>query len=180
MSLYCWQQVNLGRSFSLGRQSGSVLVITLIFLIFLTGIGVSLVNSSSFDVKLAGAGQLKSESRQASLGAVDEVVYDATRRALPQGGDLANMAPAAATINSPLTITTDVPGTAVGLVILQDETTNLPLTTCPRAEPAWEAGVVLCASARVVADHRFDNSEDLPRTQAEALAYQRYLNPNQN
>ena len=174
MSSYCWHQLaNAG-------QRGSVLVITLIFLIFLTGIGVALVNTSSFDVKLAGAGQMKSESRQASFGAVDEVVYDATRRALPQGGDLANMDPALATNDSPLAVTTDVPGTAVGLVILQDAATNLPLTTCPRTEPAWESGAVLCANARVVADHRFDDSEDQPRTQAEALAYQRYLNPNQN
>lgn len=176
MSSCCWHQL------SQPKQTGSVLVITLIFLIFLTGIGVALVNTSSFDVKLAGAGQMKSESRQASFGAVDEVVYDATRRTLPQGGDLANMDPSLATVESPLQISTAVPGTSATLVIVQDSSTGSgqAVTNCPRGEPSWEAGVVLCANARVVAGHRFDNSEDLPRTQAEALAYQRYLNPNQN
>lgn len=174
MSSYCWHQL------AKADQRGSVLVITLIFLIFLTGIGVALVNTSSFDVKLAGAGQMKSESRQASFGAVDEVVYDATRRALPQGGDLANMDPAVASVASPLVLSTAVPGTTASLTILQDSADGQPITNCPRGEPSWEAGVVLCASARVVADHRFDGTEDQPRTQAEALTYQRYLNPNQN
>lgn len=164
------------------NQQGSALVITLIFLIFLTGVGISLVNVSSFDVKLAGAGQMKAESRQASFGAVDEAVYDATRRTLPAGGDLANMNPADATVLMPLAVATEVPGTRVQLVILQDISTGTaqPMTNCPRGATAWEEGVVLCANARLTGSHQFDASNNHPRTQAEALAYQRYLNPNLN
>ncbi len=164
------------------HQSGSALIITLIFLIFMTAVGVTLVNTSSFDVKLAGAGQMKSESRQASFGAVDAAVYGATRRTLPAGGDLANMNPADATRLAPLTIATAVPGTSVNLVMLQDESTGTPqpLTNCPRGTTAWEEGVVLCANARLTGSHQFDVSNNHPRTQAEALAYQRYLNPNLN
>ncbi len=167
---------------TIARQRGSALIITLIFLVFLTGVGVSLVNVSSFDVKLAGAGQMKTESRQASFGAVDEAVYDATRRTLPAGGDLANMNPADATGLAPLAVATEVPGTRVQLVILQDTSTGTaqPMTNCPRDATAWEEGVVLCANARLTGSHQFDVSNNHPRTQAEALAYQRYLNPNLN
>jgi len=159
-------------------QRGSALIITLLFLIFLTSVGLSLVSTSSFDVKLAGASQMKAESRQAAFGAIDESVYDATRRTLPAGGDLANMNPA----DTPLTVATEVPGTSVRLVILEDTSAGDPqtLTICPRGTTAWEEGSVLCANARLTASHQFDASNNHPRSQTEALAYQRYLNPNQN
>lgn len=159
------------------RQRGAVLITSLLFLIILAGVGIVLVQSSAFDLRMAGAAQMKKESSAASMGAVDVVTNMASNGNLPTSGDLANMDP---TATQTLTASTlDLEGTSATVSVLTSDT-GAALTTCPRSEPAYEEGVVQCTTARITSSHAFDSSEQHPDSTNEAMAYQRYINASNN
>jgi hypothetical protein len=164
-------------------QSGIVLVTAVVFLLMLTSVGVALLSSSNFGLKLSGAAAMMTESRQAALGAVDEVAQKGNEGEIKINKDsvtlsdldLANIPP-----DDNYSVTVTVPGTNATLTILKDAS-GQPIGTCPRLEQSWDVSVIRCQSGRVTADHRFAGDRlEHPRTQAEGLMYQLYLDANNN
>lgn len=156
-------------------QSGIVLVSAVIFLVMLTTVGVALFSSSNFGLKLSGAAAMKTLSRQAVFGAVDEVVDQGTRGVINGASNLANLPP---NFDAPI-VTTDAETTA-NLAVLNDASGQV-IKTCPRLEQGWSVESVSCQSARVAAAHNFASGRtEHPRSQAESLVFQMYLDTNNN
>lgn len=64
----------------LKKQSGVVLVVSLVFLIALTAVGAALMQNTTTDMKMAGASQIKSVALQEAMSEMDRVIYNQVRR----------------------------------------------------------------------------------------------------
>jgi len=58
------------------KQHGVVLVVSLIFLVALTATAVALMQNTTTDMKMSGATEMRSEAIQASVSAIDEVIFN--------------------------------------------------------------------------------------------------------
>ncbi len=58
------------------KQQGVVLIVSLVFLIALTGVAAALMQNTTTDMKMSGASEERSEALQETISAIDEVIYD--------------------------------------------------------------------------------------------------------
>ncbi|TCI02134.1 hypothetical protein EZV61_14425 [Corallincola luteus] len=153
-------------------QQGAALIAGMLFMGILTAVGVAVLTSSSFGLKLSGAAAMKVESTQATFGGVDEVVDQGTRGALACAGTCNNLVNLSDTFDEVIAV--DTPGTTANVKVLNDAATGQPIASCPRDRQAWESQDIKCKSARVTSDHKFSEQAEQPRSGAEALVFQRY------
>lgn len=66
------------------KQSGVVLLVSLVFLIALTAVAAALMQNTTTDIKMSGATQDKMVASQEALGSVDEVIF---KQVTQSGGD---------------------------------------------------------------------------------------------
>jgi len=136
--------------------------------LILAGVGLVLVQSSMFDLKLAGASQMKQESTTSALGAVDSITNKATEGTLPTSGDLVNMDPA--NVASLAATDIELAGTSASLEVLKGDN-GLSITQCPFSHIAHDTSE--CVTVRVNAEHSYGGSQAAPASTSEALLYQR-------
>ena len=60
---------------SLGKQTGVVLIVALVFLIALTAVAAALMQNSTTDMKMSGASEEKVVATQEAISASDEVIF---------------------------------------------------------------------------------------------------------
>lgn len=68
-------------------QQGVVLVVSLVFLVALTGVAVALMQNTTLDIKMSGASEEKSVATQEAISAVDQVIFRQMRKQGSQGGN---------------------------------------------------------------------------------------------
>ncbi len=61
---------------NLAKQTGVVLVVSLVFLIALTAVAAALMQNTTSDMKMSGATEDEMVATQAALSAADEVIYN--------------------------------------------------------------------------------------------------------
>ncbi|MBA6253689.1 MAG: type IV pilus assembly protein PilX [Colwellia sp.] len=57
------------------KQSGVVLIVSLVFLIALTAVAAALMQNTTIDMKMSGASEEKVVATQEAVSAIDEVIY---------------------------------------------------------------------------------------------------------
>ncbi|WP_440874360.1 pilus assembly PilX family protein [Thalassotalea sp. PLHSN55] len=58
------------------KQQGVVLIVSLVFLIALTGVAAALMQNTTTDMKMSGASEEKMVATQEAISAVDEVIFN--------------------------------------------------------------------------------------------------------
>lgn len=135
---------------SLKKQSGVVLVVSLVFLIALTAVAAALMQNTTTDMKMSGASQEKVIATQEAISATDEVLYNQVSKA--NGTNLfANpVASFGAAVVGDLYPKTDVVITdadATGVVFIENPNGLEP--TCPHSRGASSVQVFTCNVLRV-------------------------------
>ena len=59
-----------------GKQQGVVLVVSLVFLVALTGVAGALMQNTTTDMKMSGASEDKVIATQQAISAVDEIIFN--------------------------------------------------------------------------------------------------------
>lgn len=58
------------------KEKGAVLIVSLVFLISLTGVAAALMQNTTTDMKMSGASEEKVTGTQAAVSAIDEVIFN--------------------------------------------------------------------------------------------------------
>ncbi|GAA0809967.1 hypothetical protein GCM10009111_00150 [Colwellia asteriadis] len=128
------------------RQHGVVLIVALIFLVALTAVAAALMQNSTTDMKMAGASEIKEEAVQATISAVDEVIFNQV--APGQDNLFARPLKGNFPINdqNALLPGTNTEATAVVNVVNNDLELEVD---CAHSKSASSTGVFNCSSLRV-------------------------------
>lgn len=127
---------------SLTRQQGFVLIVSLVFLVALTGVAAALMQNTTSDMKMAGATNEKVVATQAALSAIDEVIDNQinvrTTNLFTQSLEKVNTYTSA----DLLPATSKTKATAsVSLSVSNPSTEEVP---CPRARVSSSVGIIEC------------------------------------
>jgi len=127
---------------SSGKQQGVVLIVSLVFLVALTGVAAALMQNTTTDMKMSGASNEKVVAMQAAISAVDETIDNQVNvlaiNAFKQG---------ILTFTNPGYTSDDLLGqtntnaTATVRAIQNDFSEELP---CPRSESGNSLGTIEC------------------------------------
>lgn len=138
------------------KQSGVVLIVSLVFLAALTAVAAALMQNTTTDIKMAGASEERAEALQAAVSAIDEVIYNQTA-----AGKTNNFAKSM--VNFPITegLLPNTKTSATANIDIINNTYELE-ADCPHTRSASSAQVFTCNVLRVQVNRKYgrnDNSE---------------------
>lgn len=153
-------------------QRGVVLVVSLVFLIALTGVAVALMQNTTLDIKMSGASEEKSVATQEAISAIDQVIFRQVRKQGSTGGN--GFALPAVRFrqsdpdNAGQFISREIDET--GVISYQKTTAELSLTNpnflethCPHTQRGSSVGIITCNSlnVRVVRTYGRNDTSDV-------------------
>jgi hypothetical protein len=136
------------------RQSGVVLVVSLVFLVALTAVAAALMQNSTTDMKMSGASEEKAVALQEVISAVDEVIFNQ----VGPGQVNAFSRPISGNVNFPITDQTLLlPGTATHSSARVDVENNQydVDVACPHMKVASSTELFSCNMLRIRANRNY-------------------------
>lgn len=135
------------------RQTGVVLIVSLVFLIALTAVAAALMQNTTTDMKMSGASEEKVVATQEAISATDEVMFRQIN------GGQGNNAFASALVKFPITVTDTLTKTNTGTdttasINIANNTLELE-ADCPHSRSASSAQVFTCNVLRVQVDRKY-------------------------
>lgn len=132
-------------------QQGVVLIVALVFLIALTAVVGALMQNTSSDIKMSGAGQAKVVATQEAISALDEVIFNQ----VTQTGGVNNFA-------SPLGVFPLIPAVTADNTTAQISVANINnlVVDCPHSQSASSAQVLKCNVLRVQINRLYGRSNN--------------------
>lgn len=138
--------------FNTQKQSGVVLVVSLVFLVALTAVASALMLNTTTDMKMSGASEQKVVANQEALGAMDELIFRQVRPLVGQVNDFAS--PIITFQNNDRNVLADLTQSnthgdvATATIGLADNTYVLE-SDCPHSRAASSTQVFTCNVLRV-------------------------------
>ncbi len=134
------------------QQYGVVLIVSLVFLIALTGVVAALMQNTTTDMKMSGASQEKLIASQETLSEIDQIIYNQVRKVdgTNHFTDALPLFPVTPTVNQPSITTGEI--TVVN---------PLKLTVqCPRAANGSSNGVFNCNVLNVKVTRKYGRTNN--------------------
>ncbi|TYK65191.1 pilus assembly PilX family protein [Colwellia echini] len=139
----------------LSKQKGVVLIVSLVFLVALTGVAAALMQNTTSDMKMTGASTEKLVATQAAISAIDEII-DTQRGAGANNLFTKGLKPMSTYKTADL-LPTD---TTTKAQASADVINNLTFdeSPCPRARVASSTGVIECNVFQIQATRLYGKS----------------------